>query len=297
LLWRTDGGNHGESRGVRLAALPDLDHDGAMEIAVACSYERQWPITHPGEVLVLSGRTGRLLRTIRGERAGEMFGAGLAAVPDQDRDGLGDLLVAIPLLQRSIGFGGFALVSSNRGEILDRFGSTPSSRYIGNYFSWLPSWQARRGSSVATTAVESGLPYQNFVAVLQRDPFLRSDQHELSVSAGGRVELRMEFPSREGGVSYLVAGGLSGVGASALLGLAVPITTDRFTLLTLLDRAPGLMRAQGQLDGAGRADASWTLAPGSPTSLVGRSAAFAAITHANFRGRLSSLPAVIRLLP
>lgn len=78
--------------GVSLAALRDLDADGVPDFAVATA-----PLlrnTAPqGTVHVYSGRTRRVLRTLRNDVAGVWFGACMANAGDADGDGHDDLLV------------------------------------------------------------------------------------------------------------------------------------------------------------------------------------------------------------
>jgi len=73
-------------------AAGDIDADGAPDIAIGGGVAKS-PIG-AGEVLVFSGRDGRLPLALSGPEAGDAFGRDVAAAGDLDGDGLGDLLVS-----------------------------------------------------------------------------------------------------------------------------------------------------------------------------------------------------------
>lgn len=74
--WRLDGDAPGAQFGAALAAVADLDGDGARELAIGAPQSGRGA----GEVRIVSGRTGATLFTLRGERPFERFGAALAGV-------------------------------------------------------------------------------------------------------------------------------------------------------------------------------------------------------------------------
>ena len=81
--------------GSGVASLDDVDGDGVADLAVAAFLEDAPGMTDAGRVHLFSGATGTLLRTVVSPspiRTGT-FGEPVAAVPDVDGDGRGDLLV------------------------------------------------------------------------------------------------------------------------------------------------------------------------------------------------------------
>ena len=92
---RDAGGLFGEM----VAGLPDLDGDGAGEVAIAAPHR---PVrsgetpTHPGQVFVYSGATGRELHHWRGSQPGELYGRSVASAGDLDGDGVADIAIGAP---------------------------------------------------------------------------------------------------------------------------------------------------------------------------------------------------------
>lgn len=86
------------SFGVSLVTFPDLDGDGSDDFAVGAPRYNNGPGRAPGAVLLYSGRTGSLIRTIVGRSLNESFGPSLADGGDPNSDGSHDLVVGAPVL-------------------------------------------------------------------------------------------------------------------------------------------------------------------------------------------------------
>lgn len=88
---QSPGGNLGYS----IAALGDVNGDGKPDFAVgapASDPKRQGGL-HIGEVSVVNGADGIVIRRHAGKKTGERFGHSLAPAGDQDGDGVTDLLI------------------------------------------------------------------------------------------------------------------------------------------------------------------------------------------------------------
>lgn len=79
--------------GRAIAVLGDLDGDGHLDAAVGAP---DLSSEHPGTVLIVSTRRGRVLAEVVGLEPGDGFGAALLAIPDQDGDDLPELLIGAP---------------------------------------------------------------------------------------------------------------------------------------------------------------------------------------------------------
>jgi len=82
-----DGGDH---LGFSLAAVPDVDGDSWQELLVGAPQERT---KQPGYVLLVSGRTGKVLHTFKGREPGDSFGVSTANAGDVNGDGQADYLL------------------------------------------------------------------------------------------------------------------------------------------------------------------------------------------------------------
>jgi len=116
--------------GSSVAALPDLDRDGAADFAVGTpddTFDQQG--TRVGSVRAYSSRTGKQLWMLAGTSGGDGFGASLAAAGDVDKDGSPDLLVGVPGSDSGGQDRGLVLVlTGSGGTIRTRIGAKAGHR-------------------------------------------------------------------------------------------------------------------------------------------------------------------------
>jgi FG-GAP repeat len=96
-LIRQHDGAAGDLLGLSVSAAGDLDRDGCSDYAASATQPR----TGTGKVVIWSGRTGEVLRTLldpaaKAEDRGWNFGRELASVGDWDQDGWPDMAVTAP---------------------------------------------------------------------------------------------------------------------------------------------------------------------------------------------------------
>lgn len=93
------GTSAGDHFGWSVVGLSDLDGDLVPDFAVGAVNQG----ASRGMVSVFSGATGALLRTHQGTVSNQLFGHALAATPDINGDGIGELLVGAPHVVKLIG--------------------------------------------------------------------------------------------------------------------------------------------------------------------------------------------------
>ena len=125
LLWKVDGAP-GDQLGSGIEAAGDVNGDGIADV-IASAPEID-------SAYLYSGRDGRTLRTLHGEKPGDRFGEHVASVGDLDGDGYADVIVGAPGNNAGAKGAGRAYVYSGKsGQLLltltgerggDAFGST-----------------------------------------------------------------------------------------------------------------------------------------------------------------------------
>ncbi|MEQ8763709.1 MAG: FG-GAP-like repeat-containing protein [Planctomycetota bacterium] len=93
-----EGGSSGDQLGRSLAAIGDLDGDGAGDILLgAPQYDFDAPEqSGPGYVEVRSSASGAPIRSLTGDRTADGFGFSVASAGDLDGDGFPEVLVGAP---------------------------------------------------------------------------------------------------------------------------------------------------------------------------------------------------------
>ena len=92
LLVHLRGENVSDKFGASVAALGDVDLDGAADFAVGAPGYDTSSQSDAGRTYAISGRTGATIWTLDGDAVGSQYGAAFVAAGDVDGDGIGDLL-------------------------------------------------------------------------------------------------------------------------------------------------------------------------------------------------------------
>ena len=136
---------------------------------------------------------------------------------------------------------------------------------------------------------------QHYVA-----PELAGAPSSISLSAGGAQLMSLEGGLTHAGLGYLLLGSASGTDPGLELepGLVLPLQPDAYSALTLFaPNLPPLAGSVGALDGAGRASASFSLPPGSPSALIGLKLHHAYLVLGPFGFEQASQPLALELAP
>ena len=275
LLRRLSGSGAGSFFGAALALLPDLDGDGSAELAVGA------PLGGTGgQVLLYSGKSGKLLRTLSGASAGDEFGACLAAAGDLDGDKRSELLVGAPSVRQGqlrVGalyvYDGGYLRSGGSKSLFASFVGDKDGDALGRSVVGQFDVDDDDELDFAFAAVGADGPVVNAGAVFvhsSQDKALSCDLHQISLARGGVAEFSLDAGAANAGDLFLILGSLSGTSPKTKLGsLEVPLVFDPYTDLLLV--SPGAIVAPtiALLDVQGRATARLGLPAASPAGLQG----------------------------
>jgi predicted lipoprotein with Yx(FWY)xxD motif len=111
------GDGPGDLLGLSVSGARDVDKDGFDDVIVGAPYDDDNG-TDSGSARVLSGRTGAILYTFKGNSAGDAFGQSVSNAGDVDKDGWPDLLVGAP---GDNGTGSASILSGKNGTTLYTF--------------------------------------------------------------------------------------------------------------------------------------------------------------------------------
>lgn len=102
-------------------SIPDLDKDGVRDLVVPAALSN----SSQGRLLILSGKTFKLIKTIFGHTNGEEFGKSIALVPDANGDGVEDLVASARYYPNTLYYvnGYVRLISLADGKVLQEWKS------------------------------------------------------------------------------------------------------------------------------------------------------------------------------
>ena len=242
--------------GWSLDLLPDLDGDGCSDLLVG---EPGVTFAAPSFVHVLSGRTGRTLRTFGSWDPDVQLGLVLAALPGSaDSDPVPDFAVGLPRYPGGPGgsAGRVEVRSMRDGEVIGTMDGQEPHGMLGWNLRAFPPSTRRVGPTILVGApFESGAGGQVSAGgahIYEFRPGLHLRPDTLSLGGTAPVEALLEFPPSEAGWSYALLASASGTGPTVLNGFEVPLTMDPLLARmsggwfpTFLQNARGVLDAQG----------------------------------------------------
>ncbi|HSC76014.1 MAG TPA: thrombospondin type 3 repeat-containing protein [Pseudomonadales bacterium] len=100
LLLQKDGAAKSEQLGSSVA-LADMNNDGVVDLLIGSPMTNASSdgkiLKRAGKIQIISGKNNAVIRTINGTAANQQLGTAIAVVPDQNKDGVLDIVVGDPL--------------------------------------------------------------------------------------------------------------------------------------------------------------------------------------------------------
>ncbi len=286
----TLSGSGGEKLGFSLASLGDTDGDGVDDFLVGA------PLANGvGAAYLCSGATGTQILQIDGLN-GESLGVSVGDAGDFDGDGAADLFVGVlpwaatsgTSALRIYGTDGTYLRELTTGLVDDHFGLSAS--VIGDLDG--------NGTSELVIGAHQGASGDGVVYVKGFNPILYTTAESLSASAGGTIDVTIDFPDSEAGQHYALLVGFSGTATSTFAGLDIPLAQDvMFNRMVNGDPPRHFVNPYGVLDANGNAVAQYIGQPLWLLPRLGETFNGVVISHDFVSARMVSIPRPCLILP
>ncbi|PCJ53727.1 MAG: hypothetical protein COA70_08545 [Planctomycetota bacterium] len=277
LLHQWDGGTPDVEFGGSVSGAGDVNGDGSADVIVGAP----GGLFGGGSAYVYSGADGTLLHQWD---SGATFGSSVSGAGDLNSDGFADLIVGAYLASPGglvdagstfvySGADGSLLHQQNGGATGDLYGHSVSGAGDVNSDGFadliIGSWGADPGGRSS-----AGSAY-----VYSFHPFLVASTPTISASAGGVLDLTLDFPDTAAVQEYITLMSINGTGPIHY-GVDIPLSLDVY----LLDSAAGIYpfaiasNLHGVLDASGNATANITFPAGAFNFAIGRTFWLAAVS-------------------
>lgn len=285
LIMDWKGMNQGDGFGISVSRAGDLDGDGLDDIIIGAPLASENGRSGSGSAYAFSGLDGELLFQWDGLAAGDAFGHSVSNAGDVNGDGQPDVIVGAYLVDKGslLDVGMFTIFNGRDGsDLLHRRGQKEGANF-GNSVSAVGDINQDGRDDVMVGIFHlnfGGMPETGSTVVLGFNPYIKVNTQSISVSAGGELRFRFNFPLAAAGFRYKVLLSATGIGPT-MYGVNIPLSLDDALLDSFDGIYPVAVNSQlhGFLDASGQGNASLTFDSGLRTLLTGRTVWFAAIAN------------------
>jgi outer membrane protein assembly factor BamB len=298
VLWTEQGQTNRQKYGTA-ALLTDLNADGILDLVIGSEGNGSGTAVGIGMVETRDGLSGSPIWRVEGQSNFQKL-ADSIAVYDLDHDGAAEVI--------SMSKGAKGWIGKGKGELQVLDGKTGTQLW---------RWEGTRVNSGFPRIVKFGADLSgdgwDEVVILGDDRlmsitgegnfhgFLTASGQAISASAGGSLDLPIDFTAANSWREYRIVFSGHGVGLNYEFGLAIPLVLDHWLYLSEAGGLPGknLRNAEGVLDAQGRGLAQIQFNPGGiPSRMIGLSLTFAALARYPWQSwQYSSVPVSILIQP
>ena len=170
-MWRTEGYNHFENLGERIAYVDDLNGDGIRDLLSISPHANTNSLTDNGSIQARAGNDGHMLWRMDGSRDNQLWGVQLMLVDDLSGDGITDIVVIEPNYSSHglVENGRIMVINGAGGGILWVHGGDVSYQHCGEKVTVAPDINNDGISEIcigAPQASTNGLFQNGFVRML-----------------------------------------------------------------------------------------------------------------------------------
>ena len=269
LLYQFVGESASHEFGSSVSSAGDVNGDGFDDLLVGAQDATAPGVpSFAGAAYVFSGADGTLLHRWFGDDLIGYFGCSVSDVGDMNSDGFADVMIGAYGAGRT--FAGSAYIYSGKtGGLL--------YEWLGTFDSYLGICVSSAGDVNNDGSPDIIIGSTRAAFVFTFNPILRSSASTISASAGGTLQLDLDFPATASNLGYKVLASTSGMGPIDY-GVGIPLGFDALFVATFSGNYPvPTTNAHGTLDADGDATASFTMPTGMPSSLIGNTFHLAAI--------------------
>jgi outer membrane protein assembly factor BamB len=262
------------------AHFADLNADGNLDLVISALETGDPNTTRRGQLEARDGLTGDLLWRVEGQTDKQRLGF-LFELYDLDHDGVVELISRSPSADGWSGYfqGEVVVMQGSSGDTLWRRDGNQVAASFAKTLAVSPDvtgdgWDevVLLGNSQLISITGQG----NFHG------FLTASRNSISASAGGAIDLQLNFTEQVAYLEYRVVFSGHGTGLNYEFGIPIPLVLDHWLYLSEAGGLPSnhLRQAEGALDARGLGAAQIQFAPGEiPNQMVGLNLTFAALAR------------------
>jgi len=263
--------------GKQVSDAGDVNLDGFADLLVSSRKAEADTVTDAGTVRVYSGINGSILGEWSGTLPTAFFGESIDGAGDVDGDSYPDLLIGVS----GDPFYDVRLYSGLNGSLLHTWSGESAVSSVGQSVSTAGDVDLDGFPDIIfgdRGADFGGINSSGTTSVVNFHAFMRADIASVSTSAGGALNLNLEFPDAAGLQDYMVLMSTQGTGP-IFYGVEIPLTLDGFLINSSNGIYPFAITSNlhGTLDPIGDATASITFPAGAFQVATGRTFWLAAV--------------------